>query len=410
MASALLLAGNAFAEEAPATASQAASHFKFYGFIRTYFAFDTRESSAGTEDLYFYMPKDEKIVNGEDLNAIPSFRFAALTSRAGVDVSGYEFGGYKIGAKIEADFYCGVSGVTGTAQLRLRQAYATVAKDGRSWKIGQAWHPMAADLPDIFSLESGAPFGPFSRTPQVTFDGRLSDRLSLTASAIWQMQYTSTGPDGNSANYIKYSCTPEIYLGINYKGDNGLFRFGADMLSIKPRNYNSAGTAKVSDRITTFNFFEYGQYKAGDWMLREKVTFANDGSHFNMIGGYGVSSINSDGSWSYSATRNLSGWFTAQYKSKDTNWSPAILLGFAKPMGTSKDIVGDFWCKNSASTVAQMFRLQPEVVYNLGKLAIGLEYMATAVQYGKANKRMLATDNLHWVLNNRIQMMVKYTF
>lgn len=403
LASALLIASSAFAQEA------AKPQFKWYGFVRNYFAFDTRESSAGTEDLYYYMPKDQNIVDGKDLNGIPSFRYAALTSRLGLDVLGYEVGGYSVGAKIETDFYSGVSGVTGTATLRLRQAYVTVAKGGRSWKIGQAWHPMAADLPDIFSLESGAPFGPFSRTPQVTADFKLGDAASLTASAIWQMQYTSTGPDGASANYIKYSCTPELYLGINFKGENTLTRLGVDLLSIKPRNYNTAKTATVSDRLTTFNIFAFGQQKAGDFLFKEKVTYANDGSHMNLVGGYGVSGINLDGSWNYSATRNISGWATVAYK-KSKSWVPSMLVGYIKNFGTAEEIIGDFWCKNSANSVAQMFRIQPEIVYNLGKLAFGLEYMCTAVQYGKADSFKLATENLHWVANNRIQMMVKYTF
>ena len=191
-------------------------HFKLYGFVRNYFAYDSRVSTAGTEDLYYWMPKDIKMVGNTDVNDVSTFRFAALTTRLGVDISGYEFSGYKIGGKIESDFYAGITGVTGTAQLRLRQAYVTVAKNGRNWKIGQAWHPMAADLPDIFSLESGAPFGPFSRTPQVQLEWNLSSGLSLTAAALWQMQYTSTGPEGASANYIKYGCTPELYLGLNY--------------------------------------------------------------------------------------------------------------------------------------------------------------------------------------------------
>lgn len=390
--------------------AQNAPSFKLYGFIRNYFAFDTRESSAGTEDLYFYMPKDQSLnASGVDLNATPSFRFAALTSRLGLDVTGYEAEGYKIGAKFETDFYSGVSGVTGTATLRLRQAYVTVAKDARSWKIGQAWHPMAADLPDIFSLESGAPFGPFSRTPQVTLDAKLGGGSSLTASAIWQMQYTSTGPDGNSANYIKYSCLPELYLGLNLTGTKGLFRIGAEYVNIKPRNVNSLGS-KVSDRLGMFNAFEYGQLKAGGWTLKEKVTYANDGSHMNLVGGYGVSQFNSDGSWEYSATRNISGWFTANFKPQNSKWTPQILLGYIKNFGTADPIVGDFWCKNSANSVAQMYRIQPEVLYNLGKLQFGLEYMLTSVQYGKANANMLAVDNLHWVANNRVQLMVKYTF
>ena len=193
------------------------SHLKPYGFIRTYFAFDTRESYAGTEELFYFIPKDRNMKDGEDLNAVPGFRFAALTSRLGLDILGYEVGDYKFGGKFEMDFYAGLNGSTGTAQLRLRQAYVTVANGPRFWKIGQAWHPFAQDLPDIFSLDTAMPFGPFNRSPQVNFEWKFTEWGSLTAALLWQMQYTSTGPEGAVANYIKYSCTPEGYLGLNFK-------------------------------------------------------------------------------------------------------------------------------------------------------------------------------------------------
>jgi len=410
-ASALAICASAFAQTDTETKKSApASHFKLYGFIRNYFAYDSHESIAGTGDLYYYMPKDQNMVDGKDLNQVSSFRFLSLTSRVGIDVSGYEMGGYKFGAKVEADFYSGISGVTGTATLRLRQAYATVAKDGRSWKIGQAWHPLAADLPDIFSLESGVPFQPFSRTPQVTFDQKLGGVASLTASALWQMQYTSTGPDGASANYIKYSCTPELYLGLNFKWDKTLFRIGADMLSIKPRNYNTLKTAKVSDRITTVNVMEYFQANAGAWTFRQKLVYANDGSHMNLIGGYGVSGINTDGSWNYTATRNISTWVTAKVTPKGSKWTAQMLVGYMNNLGTSKEIVGEGWYKNNASTIKQMYRIQPECLYTIGKFQIGLEYMFTSVNYGKADNHMHAVDNLHWVNNHRVQSLIKFNF
>ena len=76
-------------------AQEKAVTLKPYGFVRNYFAFDTRESIALTEDFFYYVPKDELIVDGEDLNAQTAFRFAALTTRLGVDLVGYE---YDIGA------------------------------------------------------------------------------------------------------------------------------------------------------------------------------------------------------------------------------------------------------------------------------------------------------------------------
>lgn len=392
-------------------------HFKLYGFVRNYFAYDSRVSTAGTEDLYYWMPKDIKMVGNTDVNNVSTFRFAALTTRLGVDISGYEFSGYKIGGKIESDFYAGITGVTGTAQLRLRQAYVTVAKNGRNWKIGQAWHPMAADLPDIFSLESGAPFGPFSRTPQVQLEWNLSSGLSLTAAALWQMQYTSTGPEGASANYIKYGCTPELYLGLNYKQEKTTLRLGGDVLSIKPRLVSAKGLA--ADRITTWNVFLYGAGSIGDLNLKAKLTYANDGSHFNLIGGYGVSAIDDEtGNWTFAATRNATGWATLSYKGLGS-WVPSLFLGYSKVFGTPVDVLGDKkddgsymyrWVKNSADTVDYLFRVQPELIYNLGKLQFGLEYMLTGANYGKPDARMHAVDRLHLVLNHRVQMMVKLNF
>ena len=397
------------------TPASAQGQMKWYGFIRNYLAVDTRESVAGTEDFFYYVPKDQSLnAAGEDLNERTSMRYAALTSRLGVDVSGYEFDGFKMGAKIEADFYNGVSGVTGTAVFRMRQAYLTLAKGNTNLKLGQAWHPMAADMPDVVSLNTGAPFGAFSRTPLAQWDYKLGDKgVSLTGAAIWQMQYTSAGPDGASANYIKYGCTPELFLGINFKGQNGLVRVGADMLSIKPRNIDATTKVKVDDRITTFTAFVYGQYAKNDFSIKAKSSFGEAGEHVNLNGGYGVCNINSDGSWDYSATRNSSTWVSLKYGKKVQG---ILFAGYVKNFGTAEKLVSKdmlYFSKNSFSNMNSMWRLTPTVAYNIGKFQLALEYEVTSIQYGKWGAEDLyglATQDLHWITNNRLLLMTKFTF
>ena len=410
-------------------AQEKAVTLKPYGFVRNYFAFDTRESVAGTEDFFYYVPKDELIVDGEDLNAQATFRFAALTTRLGLDLIGYEFDGFKIGGKIETDFYSGVSGVTGTAQLRLRQAFATIGKGDWLVTAGQTWHPMAADMPDVFSLNTGAPFGPFSRTPQVKLDWKVTPSISLTGSALWQMQYTSTGPAGASANYIKYGCTPELYLGVSYSAGGLLARAGVDVLSIKPR-WND-GAVKVSDRLTTVSPFFYAQYRKGLFSVKFKTIMAEGGEHMNLNGGYGISAVKSDGrSFEYTPTRNSSSWISLMYGSK-TQW--ILFGGYVRNYGTKDYLYGDqngyvpagnlYFSKNSFSNMNRMWRLTPTVIHNIGKFAIGLEYEVTSVLYGdyrylsSTSKTLkyiasngLCKDNLHWVTNNRIQALVKFSF
>lgn len=422
------------------------NHFKLYGFIRNYFSIDTRENVAGTGDLFNYLPKDnnwnqteaEAAASGikrEDLNAQATMRFLSLTTRIGIDIKDYRWGKVCFGGKIETDFYAGLTGSTGTAQLRLRQAYMTLAWDSLrisgdalariNLQLGQAWHPLAADMPDVISLNTGAPFNPFSRTPQIKMDARLGNHFTLTASALWQMQYTSAGPEGASANYLKYACTPEVYLGVSYQPNtNVLLRAGVDILSISPRHTGTVQdaqgnnvTVKVKDRITTFSPFLYLQYKYKDFSLKAKTVFAEAGEHLNLNGGYGVKRINGDGSWEYTPTRNSSSWLSLTYGKQVKG---ILFAGYVRNFGTKDalfvntagDIYGFYFSKNSFATMNRMWRLSPTILFTWGKFQLGAEYEVTSAQYGKGQKASngLAETDLHWVTNHKVQIMTKLNF
>ena len=440
------------------------NHFKLYGFIRNFFVYDSRDSKAGTGDLFYYLPLDNKWntadVNNparEDLNASPNFRFLALTSRVAFDVSGYYINNLHFGAKVEGDFYSGLAAaktanglsgntsVSGTAQARLRQAYVTLTwKDlpmrndktaQVGLKIGQAWHPMAADMPHVFSLEAGAPFGPFSRTPLVTMDAALGEHWILSAAAIWQQQYQSAGPDGASAAYMKYACTPEVYAAVTLKGKEVLFRGGVDVVSIKPRNIgkNADGlTVHVKDRKTSVLGYLYGQYNHKLLSIKAKTTFGEGGEHMNLMSGYAVVDKTDPTDWKYASMLNSSSWLSLCYGKK---WQGVLYLGYVKNFGLADKVAPGYiessdvyFCGNGFSNINQMYRINPQLLYNLGKFTLGLEYQWTAVQYGDyrkgeytingkqveltsgLNALALATENLHWVGNNRVNMMVKFTF
>ena len=443
--SAALLALGTFSASA-AEKAEPKNNFKLYGFIRNYFIYDSRESVSGTGDLFYYMPKDVNMKDGVDIHDQGSFSYLSLTSRLGVDVSGYYVNNVHFGAKIEGDFYSGLSSVdsqkypvssyfpgntkvSGTATARLRQAYATVTwkelgeekQNTVALKIGQAWHPMAADIPHIFSLEAGAPFGPFSRTPLVQMDANLGKNWVLSAAAIWQMQYQSNGPVGSSANYMKYGMTPEMYAALAYKSNGFLVRAGVDLLSIKPRVLGSVNdkVVKVNDRKTSVLGYVYTQYTYKKFALKAKSTFGQSGEHLNLMSGYAkIGGENSDGSWNYASLRNSSSWLSMTYGKK---WQGVLFLGYMKNLGLAEAASaplakGDvYFCGNGFSNLNQIYRINPQLIYNIGKLNLGFEYQWTAVQYGdykegKLNEYGLATDNLHWVGNNRVNVMVKYNF
>ena len=201
-------AGKASAQE------ETPAKVKVYGFINNYAVFDSRQVDAGTEDLFFFMPKDVKMSGEVDQNAVPSFRMLSLTTRLGLNISGYQFGETKVSGTIEGDFYC-MSGSTAIA--RLRQAYMGILWDNLVLgdlllNVGQTWHPMAVDMPHVNNVEMGSPFNPFNWSPQIMANWTVR-KFTWTGGILFPMQFQPTGPEGKSIDYNRFGMIPEVYWG-----------------------------------------------------------------------------------------------------------------------------------------------------------------------------------------------------
>ena len=432
--------GGAKAQEKPT--------FKFYGFVRNYACYDTRESMTSNSEQFYYMPKDISLdANGEDINAQPNMMLLSITTRLGLNVSGLNFLGSKTSAKIEADF-AGFG--TSNTVLRIRQAYAKMEWKHNHLLVGQAWHPIMGDMmPDVFSLETGAPFTPFSRTPQLRYD-YVNKGVTLTATALYQFQYTSYGPDGASFNYARNAVVPEIYLQAMYK--NGGFQAGAgvDILTIKPRQsytikeiqnetyyvpaYDETGapvldgngnqtflpvnqskevtkTYKCNEApVVSFTPTLFASYKADRWGIKGRVTYAQNAAHLSMISGYAVTGIKENGEQEYSTLNSIGGWIDATYKQplKKGNLLFCCFAGYTKNLGCENDIVGAIYMRGEKN-MDYMWRIAPSILYTHNALQVGVEYNPTTVGYGKhdGDYKMY---NPHTVTNHRICAMVKYNF
>ena len=412
IALAVLLTGSAaFAQE------EKPAHFKLYGFIRNYIVADTRAVSAGTEDLYFYMPKGHDMSGTLDLNDGFNWRFVSLTTRLGLDVSGYKWGTMGVSGKVEADFYY-LSGSVPT--LRLRQAFMKLNWDNSpvALTIGQSWHPMAADMPHMNNLETGAPFNPFNRSPQLTADVNLGSGFTLTASMLYLNHYLPTGPAGKSKDYYKYGM-PEFYVGVAYKNAKILAKAGLDMVNMRPYRTiadwrvqdGNAPTIEVKSMLHTFSPFVFFQFTNGKFQLRAKSILAQSGEHMNLLSGYGVHSFNSNGTIEYTPMQDWASFVSFQYGKK---FQVMGMLGYMKQLGTTKDLCdNNVWMNTSADVhIQQAFRATPTVAWNLGKFTVSLEYNLTAAQFGSGarNERGMFTGDKEWILNHRFICMTKFNF
>lgn len=418
---ALLCGSTAFAQE------ETPSKFKLYGFIRNYMSVDTRAVNAGTEDLYFYMPKNvvwdkASDSNFVDQNAGLNWRFVSLTTRLGLDVSGYKFGTMGVSGKVEADFY----NLSGSVPiLRLRQAFMKLDWDDSpvSLTLGQTWHPMAADMPHMNNLETGAPFNPFNRSPQVMADVKLNSKLTLTASLLYLNHYLPTGPSGKSKDYYKYGL-PELYVGLAYKSGKVVAKAGLDMVNMRPYNkvkatYVNSPNAYIDAKgwLTTFSPFVFFQYTDGLFQLRAKSILAQAGEHMNLLSGYGVSYYKLDTNndtveYKYTPMQDWASFVSFQYGKK---FQVLGMLGYMKQLGTTADLLDpdSIWMNTAADTkIQQAFRATPTVAWNIGKFTVSLEYNLTAAEFGSGsrNARGMYTGDKDWVVNHRFICMTKFNF
>ena len=388
---------------------------KLYGFVRNYIDFDSRENFSSNSDQFNMIPKDwDKQATGEDINARGDIHLLSVTTRLGLNVTGPEFLNAATSAKIETDL-AGFG--SNNYVLRIRQAYAKMDWKNHNLLIGQAWHPMMGDMmPDVFSLATGSPFTPFSRSPQVRYNF-VSKGFTLTATALYQFQYTSNGPSGSSYEYARKAIIPEGYIQLMYKNGGFMAGAGVDILTLKPRNeYTSTVTgAKTRSNalITSYSPTLFLSYKGDNWGIKTRATYAQNAGHLNMLSGYAVSNIKEDGEWEYASLNSITYWIDATYKQKLEKGSLTYCLfgGYGKNLGCNKNILTNNMYIRGYNNIDYYWRVAPSILYTHNAMQIGLEYEPTTVGYGELEKNSnAAIKSTHTVTNHRICAMVKYNF
>lgn len=384
------------------------SKVKLYGFVRNYYYYDSRKCLQSSGGLSNQIPMDRnQNIFGEDLNAVPNARMLAITTRMGLNVSGPEILGAKSSAKIEADF-SGFS--SSTTMLRVRHAYFKFDWKRHELLCGQTWHPFIGDLmPDVLGSAKGSPFSPYNRSPQVRYDFSLG-AMKLSAATLFQLQYTSVGPNGASADYSKNSILPELLGEISYDRGDCMAGIGIDYLQIRPRTsgYISDVEVLVDDRVAGLSATAYWGYLHKKLLLKARCTYGQNVAHLNMMSGYGVTQKNADGSYEYAPLNSLASWINITY---GTKIKVGLFLGHMKNLGANKSFVSmsDVYVRGYKN-IGSMYRINPLVLYNFSKFNIGIENEVTTVAYGERVDENGKVSDLHNVTNNRICLMMKYNF
>lgn len=401
--------------------SQEAPSYKLYGFIRSDYTLDSRKILSGNQDVFSLYPMYRDLnANGEDLNATPSTSFTSITTRFGFNFSiPTDFlGAKKASGKIETDF----SGAPNYTILRLRQAYTQLNWEHSSLLVGQAWHPMFTfgAHPLVISLNTGALFQPFNRSPQVRYD-YLVKNIKLTAAAIYEMHYTSAGPDlttpttnTSTYTYQRNAILPELYVGIESKSDNLLVGLGGEYKSIMPNRYFTDGSGVKhlnTSVLKTPAVMLYGSYTNGKLTINAKSILGQNLTDLNFIGGYAITPDNK-----YIPYNNLSTFIQFNYGVKN---QVGLFGGYTKNFGPSKDVPtgSNFYGlgvdkpnTSSERMIGDVYRFTPTYSYNYKNWKLGVEYEYTNAAWGTRSALNGSILNPERISNSRIYAILTYTF
>ncbi len=420
----------AIASCAMAAESEKEQTYRVYGFVRNYFYTDSRETFSVLGDMYDVAPLDRKLNElGEDLNAEPHGRMLAITTRLGVEINGPDILGGKSDGRIECDF----AGFSSTNYvLRLRHAYFRTKWNRQSLLVGQTWHPMCVHAePEVLAFAMGSPFSCGGRQAQIQYKQSLdkNQRWSVTGATIWQLQYKSPGPLGESFEYQRYSLVPELYLGLDYERNGFSIGTGVDFLYINPRQKGEwdlitttptgADTTtiqrKVSDFVYSFTPYAYAAYKKGKFSVEFKSFLGSNAAQLSLLNGYGVTCVKENGTYEYKPLHCTSSFINFSYGKKV---KVNLFVGYHKNLGIDGHLHNfgtaaapsyTLYMRGNINNMDQMYRVAPNISYTIAHFTVGMEYEYNVASYGTVKDDATVTD-CHNVVNHHLLGMVKYSF
>jgi len=377
----------------------------FTGFVKNDFFYDTRESVTIREGHFLLYPREvQSDADGIDINNKNSFNFLSIQTRLTGKITAPDAFGAKTSGVIEADFFGNENAAFVDANgFRLRHAFVKLNWARTELLAGQYWHPFFQPgcFSGVISFNTGAPFQPFSRNPQLRLQYK-PGALSLAVAMSAQRDFTS--PMGSAS--LRYAAQPDLNAIISYEnggkdgkpailaGVAGGFKTLQPLLTVKKGDQVYVADERVSG-ISGTAFFSL---KTAPVTFKLQAVYGQNLFDLTMLGGYAVTSITDSlrNKVSYSTLNNFSAWTEIQTNGARVQY--ALWAGYTQNLGSrdpllvySNKIDGTDATVRGAN-IRSLYRVSPRVVFISGKLNIAAEMEYTVAQYatrdenGKLNR------------------------
>ena len=382
------------------------------GFIKNDFFVDTRKNLEAVDGQFLFYPLAPNYdSNGNDLNDKYSANIISLAARLGLSASGVRFLNANASGHVEFDF----TNFTTIAGVRFRHAYSKLDWKNSSLLFGLYWHPLfTIDVfPTVMSLNTGAPFQVFNRSPQIRYSQKIAD-FRLIASAVYQADYKSIGPSGASSEYLKNAILPNLNLILQYEGSNWLMGVTGDYKIIQPRLFikpltgpNTDDIYKTDEKIESYAANLFLRYRDGNLTVKTKAMIGQNLYEHLLPGGYALSSLDSlTGKATYTPYNHLFLWANILYGKRI---QAGIFTGYFKNLGTSDHVLGTVYARGE--NIEYAYRISPHISYNEPKISVSLEVETNVAAYGEIDfENKARIINSKETVGTRFMFSVSYFF
>lgn len=380
---------------------------KFHGFVKVDYFLDSRQTIAARAGHFLLFPKAAAFdIYGEDINATPMFNILAIQTRVKSAITGPEILGAKSSALIEAAFFGHTNAdING---LRLRHAFLKLNWENTEILMGQYWHPMfvTSSYPGVYSFNTGAPFQPFSRNPQlrITF----GKNVKLIGTFYSQRDFNSKGPNGTSCEYMRNSGMPSMNAQVQFNAGSIFGGAGVDLKILRPTlSYEGI---KTIENLEALSFIAFLKYTNNHFTWKVEGTYGENMTDLLMIGGmadYTFDTANPSFA-GFTNFTSMAFWTDLVYSLEKVEFG--IFGGYAENLGLDQLLFENYYSLDA--NIASMWRGSIRGAWKKGPAKIGLEFEVTDAQYGTlapGEKEIDITD-VDPVRNYRLLVFGMYSF
>ncbi len=357
----------------------------FGGFVKNDIFYDTRQTFSLREGHFNLFPANVKNDHaGKDINSTPNFNMLAIQTRLTGRITGPDAFGAKTSGMIEGEFFgTANSDVNG---FRMRHAFVKFEWEKSELLSGHTWHPLfvAAAFPEVLSFNTGVPFKPFSRNPQIRYTYKTGAGLNLIATAYTLREFATPGPP-NQITFERNAGFPSFNLAFTYipQGSQNIFGAGADYKTIMPEIETDLGY-KTNSNLSSISATAFAKLVFDNITFKLQGVYSQNAANIMGIGGYAVMHNTYDtitGTREYTNLNTGSLWTEIYYKGE--NFVAGIFAGYTLNMGSSDKMDPNFNKFARGDDIEYIYRVAPRLAFVQGKSTIGLELEYTTAAYGK---------------------------